>query len=257
MSAVDDLLTTRQLCDLLQVDRITIYRMLQDGRLRGFKVGGQWRFSQRQIEAWLGERQVEPAEAEPGRAAGGGARSSLPELPLACVEGVQAVCAEALDVAAVTTDLEGEPLAGVSNSCAFCDQILSAPGGRQGCARSWRETADGRLRPCHAGLLCAALPVVVGGQTVALVALCQFDSTPSGGLPEPAWQAGLASLAAGLGLDEPALRAAAGSIRLVPDAHQARVGRLLRRLAVTLAEIGQERLHLVSRLQTIAEMSTL
>jgi excisionase family DNA binding protein len=53
---VDDLLTTRRLQELLRVDRITIYRMLNDGRLRGFKVGGQWRFSRRKIEAWLEER---------------------------------------------------------------------------------------------------------------------------------------------------------------------------------------------------------
>jgi excisionase family DNA binding protein len=54
---VDDLLTTRQLQDLLRVDRITIYRMLKDGRLRGFKVGGQWRLSRGEIEIWLQEQQ--------------------------------------------------------------------------------------------------------------------------------------------------------------------------------------------------------
>ena len=32
-----DLLTTRQVQDILKVDRITIYRMLQDGRLKGVK----------------------------------------------------------------------------------------------------------------------------------------------------------------------------------------------------------------------------
>lgn len=50
---MDDLLTTRQLQELLQVDRITIYRMLNDGRLQGFKVGGQWRFSRQAVELWL------------------------------------------------------------------------------------------------------------------------------------------------------------------------------------------------------------
>ena len=53
---MDDLLTTRQLQDLLQVDRITIYRMLHDGRLRGFKVGGQWRFSRTAIRSWIDHR---------------------------------------------------------------------------------------------------------------------------------------------------------------------------------------------------------
>ena len=56
---VDDLLTTRQLQELLQVDRVTIYRMLNDGRLHGFKVGGQWRFSRQEIESWLKEQRVD------------------------------------------------------------------------------------------------------------------------------------------------------------------------------------------------------
>ena len=50
---MDTLLTTRQLEDLLQVDRVTIYRMLDDGRLQGFKFGSQWRFSREAIETWL------------------------------------------------------------------------------------------------------------------------------------------------------------------------------------------------------------
>jgi hypothetical protein len=37
MDATDALLATRQLQELLQVDRITICRMLDDGRLEGFK----------------------------------------------------------------------------------------------------------------------------------------------------------------------------------------------------------------------------
>ena len=47
MNIMNDLLTTRQIEEILKVDRITIYRMLGDGRLRGFKVGGQWRKSER------------------------------------------------------------------------------------------------------------------------------------------------------------------------------------------------------------------
>ena len=47
---MDNLLTTRQVQDRLKVDRITIYRMLQDGRLRGVKIGQQWRFPEKEIE---------------------------------------------------------------------------------------------------------------------------------------------------------------------------------------------------------------
>ncbi len=44
---MEDLLTTREVQELLKVDRITIYRMLQDGRLHGMKIGQQWRFPKR------------------------------------------------------------------------------------------------------------------------------------------------------------------------------------------------------------------
>ena len=47
---MDELITTKQVQDLLQVDRITIYRMLKDGRLKGVKVGKQWRFQTQEIE---------------------------------------------------------------------------------------------------------------------------------------------------------------------------------------------------------------
>ena len=70
MDGIDALLTTRQLQDLLQVDRITIYRMLSDGRLQGFKVGGQWRFSRHAIERWLQEQQSSLAATGPAIDAG-------------------------------------------------------------------------------------------------------------------------------------------------------------------------------------------
>ena len=50
---MDELLTTRQVQSILQVDRTTIYRMLKDGRLRGVKVGQQWRFHDTDVRALL------------------------------------------------------------------------------------------------------------------------------------------------------------------------------------------------------------
>ena len=59
---MDDLLTTRQLTDLLQLDRTTIYRMLNDGRLPAVRVGGQWRFSRQAIEALMQGKASAPAD---------------------------------------------------------------------------------------------------------------------------------------------------------------------------------------------------
>jgi excisionase family DNA binding protein len=251
---VDDLLTTRQLQDLLRVDRITIYRMLSDGRLRGFKVGGQWRFSRREIEAWLQEQQAGLGKMSTSTLL---AESTVPSsqlLPMTCIQAMQAVCAEALEIAVIATGLDGTPLAGVSNSCSFCNLILSTEPGQLRCAESWRQQPDGQVHPCHAGLLCASLPIAVGGQPVALAAACQFTSPGSNG-GEPAWKSQLPALAASLSLAEADLRAAAGSVQLLQESQLFRVARLLRRVADTFSEIGQERVNLLGRLEKIAEMS--
>jgi excisionase family DNA binding protein len=251
---VDDLLTTRQLQDLLQVDRITIYRMLNDGRLRGFKVGGQWRFSHREIEAWLQEQQRDLEGASPPPPPDASIAPSPQVLPLSCVQAIQGICAEALDIATVTVDLDGDPLTGVSNSCDFCNLILATDKGRRRCAASWKLVDDGQVHPCHAGLLCVSAPIVVRGQQVSIAAACQFVTQPLNGAGL-ARQNTLAALATELGLIEGELQAAAASVRLVPEGYLRRVSSLLLRMADTFSEIGQERLNLLSRLQDIAEMS--
>jgi excisionase family DNA binding protein len=251
---VNELLTTRQLQDLLQVDRITIYRMLHDGRLRGFKVGGQWRFSRREIEAWLLHQQTSPeGDAIPPYPEEALALSSQ-ALPLSCIQGIQDICAEALDIAAITTNLDGTPLTGISNSCDFCDLILSTDEGRRRCAAAWSQAGKGQVHPCHAGLLCVSVPVEVNGEWVAIADACQFAvQLPAGGTQ--AWQANLPTLAAELGLAEQGLCLAASSVRVVAKGSLPRISRLLQRVADTFCEIGQERLRLLSRLQHIAKIS--
>jgi excisionase family DNA binding protein len=244
---VDDLLTTKQLQDLLQVDRITIYRMLNDGRLQGFKVGGQWRFSRQEIEQWLQQQRADLGVAEHPVPEDSQADLSSQALPLSCVQAIQGVCAEALDIAAVTTDLTGTPLVDISNSRSFCNLILSTAEGRRRCAAAWSHTGNGQVHTCHAGLLCASAPILVNGQCVAITASCQFVTS--------AWQTDLSTLAADLGLNEQKLRAAASDMRVVSNEYLARVSSLLQRVADTFSEMGEERMSLLARLQHIAKMS--
>ena len=252
--SVDDLLTTKQLQDLLQVDRITIYRMLNDGRLNGFKVGGQWRFSRREIEIWLQEQQSKLEVASMPPPPGGTILPSPQALPLSCIQTIQDVCAEALDIAAVTIDLDGLPLTEISNSCTFCDLILSSEKGRRRCGVAWQQASDGQAQTCHAGLLCTSAPIEVDHQPVAFAAGCQF-AVQAPGRHGSAWQHNLPQLAAELSLSEQELLAAAPGVRLVPEESLTRISRLLGRVASTFSEIGQERLNLLSRLQQISEMS--
>ncbi len=253
---MNDLLTVRDLQDLLRVDRMTVYRMIKDGRVPAFKVGGQWRFSRSEVDEWLRKHRASLEGADISWAAGESPAAHV--LPLSCVQAMQAIYAEALDIAAVTTGPDGTPLTAISNSCAFCNLVLSTAEGGRRCAASWRPPA-GRpqpplLRTCHAGLLCASAPVLVDDQRVAGVAACQFVAQTSAG-PDLAWQARLPALAADLGLDESALRAAAAEVHVLPESQLARVPRLLQQVAATFAEIGQERLKLVGRLRRIAEMT--
>jgi len=45
------ILTLKELADYLKVNERTIMRMLKNGQVQGAKIGGQWRFNSRQIDA--------------------------------------------------------------------------------------------------------------------------------------------------------------------------------------------------------------
>ncbi len=49
----EKLLTLEQVAQYLNVDRFTVYRLFAQKQLPAFKVGNQWRFKRKMIEAWL------------------------------------------------------------------------------------------------------------------------------------------------------------------------------------------------------------
>ncbi len=49
----EQLMKLEQVAEYLNVDRFTVYRLLAQKQLPAFKVGGQWRFKRKMIEAWL------------------------------------------------------------------------------------------------------------------------------------------------------------------------------------------------------------
>jgi len=49
-------LTVAELSEYLQIHRTTIYRMLREGRLPGFRIGSDWRFSREAIDEWVRDR---------------------------------------------------------------------------------------------------------------------------------------------------------------------------------------------------------
>jgi excisionase family DNA binding protein len=51
------LLTLSEAADLLQVSTRTLQRMIRNGQLPAFKVGGQWRLREAQLRQWVENRE--------------------------------------------------------------------------------------------------------------------------------------------------------------------------------------------------------
>ena len=48
--------TVKQVAELLNVNERTVYRLVQQGELPGFRVSGSWRFLEADITAWIDEQ---------------------------------------------------------------------------------------------------------------------------------------------------------------------------------------------------------
>jgi len=53
-----EVLTIRELADLLKINEKTAYKLAAGGKIPGFKVGGSWRFERQEIANWI-KRKVE------------------------------------------------------------------------------------------------------------------------------------------------------------------------------------------------------
>jgi excisionase family DNA binding protein len=52
MATQEEIFTIKELSEHLRVHPTTIYRLLRQGRLPGFRVGSNWRFNRATIEQW-------------------------------------------------------------------------------------------------------------------------------------------------------------------------------------------------------------
>jgi len=252
---VEELLTVRQLQDLLKVDRITIYRMLDAQELPGFKVGGRWRFWRKDIEAWLAGQRPQPA-AEETPALADSTLHSIQVLPLSCMSSIEAILAEACNVAAFSIAPDGAPLTELNHPCEFCTLILSTPDGRRHCEESWRSFASASIvgtSVCHAGLRYQGLAIDLNGQRVALVLAGQYLC---GDEAMQRLHANLPAIATAAGLDLVDLQSRSDGIYRLSESEEQRLAHLLQQVASTFQELLQQRALLVSRLQQIAHIAT-
>lgn len=235
----NDYLTTRQVQDLLKVDRITVYRMLNDGRIRGVKIGQQWRFAATEVERLLGGT---PSELNP-------APGSKP-FPTHCIQAVQNLYVELSGMGGVVLDVEGEPLTECGTACAVCRHLLANPAGRVACQASWKEAArngtSNRLT-CHAGFEYLRVAIREDSELAGWFLAGQLCTNPSA--------LNAAHLAAKFGLQEGILTGAAMDLQpaLESDFERLTVG--ANSTAATMQAILVERSGLMQRLESIARIT--
>lgn len=244
---MNDLLTTHQVQEILQVDRITVYRMLQDGRLKGIKIGQQWRFPQSEVDHLLG-RDAQIDLTAVGADAG---------FPTHCVQTIQDLFSDVSEIPALVVDMDGEPRTRASNPCAFCQAMTATPAGYEACRASWREFAErsrdgSKYFTCHAGLQYVGAPLADKSGQVGLFLVGQIYWQT----PDPREEAErVRRLAETSGAPQATLQKAASQITVIPPEQQEKVESWPFAAARAVNSILQERVGFVERLQKIANLT--
>jgi excisionase family DNA binding protein len=61
----DEVLTIEELAAYLKVSKSTLYKLVQEGKLPGQKVGKHWRFLRSTIDDWLGKNHSDEPAKQP------------------------------------------------------------------------------------------------------------------------------------------------------------------------------------------------
>jgi excisionase family DNA binding protein len=197
MMTQEQYLTAADVTRLLRIDKSTVYRMAEDGRLFAIKVGRQWRFPADQLERALG------VEAQPSLPSG------IDRHRAAAVTGLYA---DLFGVMAVVTDVDGNPVTPVFNPSPYFEAISTDPAAVEACIGEWRAHAvDPELRavlqPSRFGFLCARAYLREGFELSGMVI--------AGGIAPASWPPGpeaFAAMTTGTGIDAQALASAAATV---------------------------------------------
>ena len=248
------MLTTKDVQALIRVDRSTIYRMAEAGRIPAIKVGRQWRFPEEHLAEWLGEHRSplhDEAAAAPRRP--GDALGNV--LPPRTVQALAELLGEVFGIMVIITDIEGRPLTRVANPCGLFRAIEDAPGTVEKCIEGWKELGDEvdmtpRFVPSHIGFLCARGFVRVGSALQGMVIV--------GGVAPEAWPpAGeqIEALAAELGMSPDDIAGHIDEVYRLDRDQMDRVLSLLPGVGTLISHLASERGQLVTRLEAIASLA--
>lgn len=248
-----DLLTTKQLQEILQVDRTTIYRMAESGKLPGIRVGGQWRFPRNQVESWLQRQSSVSAMPLGSHSEPGGDVGAL--FPMECIQLIQDTFADALGVMMLVTDLTGHAITQPSNPARLFVEVVKSPDAREQCRASWTKQAnDLSLAPRFVqgflGLLWARGLIRVGGQVMAMFIV--------GGIAPEGWPPSafdLDRMAGDLNVERTKLAHTIDQVHRLTAQQQLHILPFVQRMADVFTHVADERHQMVARLQRIAEIT--
>jgi excisionase family DNA binding protein len=248
---MSEFLTTKQLQELLKIDRVTVYRMLNDGRLKGVKIGNQWRFPRAEIDRLMGAEEENTVSENDDKA--------LTDFPSDCVEKVQGIFAGIIGIGAITVTLKGEALTEPTYSNPFCKLMLASPSGRKACQASWRKialhsTGEPPFQVCHAGLCYQRSLINLNDQPAAWLVAGQFYINAPDAEKESE-RLDLLSNRYDIPLSQ--LTETARKIPILKRYQQDQVQEWTPKVANTINSILCERTDLMNRLQRIADLSNI
>ncbi len=253
---MSELLTTKQLTEILQVDRTTIYRMADQGRIPGVKVGNQWRFPRSQIESWLQSHGFAfgqaPVTVQPANKFTTATEIELRELlPVECIEQILDGFTELLGIMGLVTDLQGHALTRPSNPCGYFLAVDQSPNAHKRCLQHWTLMAKTpslmpRFQPSHLGLLCARGFIRVDTEIKGMVIL--------GGIAPQKWpptDQKIQNIADDLGVDVSLIKQHMHEVHHLSPEERERALPYVQRIADIITHIATDRQRRLTQLQKI------
>ena len=248
------LLTTKQVQDLFRVDRSTIYRMAEDGRLPAVKVGRQWRFPADRVELLLGDASNEATTAATATVASGPVALET-VLPADAAQAIADLAADLFGVMAVVTDMKGRALTTVANPCGYFDAVYKSVYTADRCSDGWRRLGEEidlepQFVPSHLGFLCARSFIRIGANLAGMVIV--------GGVAPDDWPPSTTEIAVvanetGVPADE--IRDHVNEVYWIDKPHQDWIVRNLSRVSDLISHLADGHGRLVQKLETIAALA--
>ena len=257
-NGVTEMLTALDVQGMLQIDRSTVYRMADAGRLPAIKVGKQWRFPADQIQQWFQAQTKATAVPTNSQAFLPGQPRELNELlSRGWLQIIQETFANLLGVMIVVTDIDGQPINQPTNPCGLFAAVSQQAGAMSQFIESWRGLATAvdltpSFRVGQLGLLSARSMIAIGTELKGMViAGC---IAPEEWLPPPDE---IAAIAGKYGVVPDLIRYHAKDVYVLDHEQQARALATISQIAALIAYAVDERKLLIDRLEAIASLTQL